>query len=195
MLAYVFWHHAAAGIDTAAYEESLRKFHHTLAAHAPEGFLGSAAFAFRGVPWFPAESGYLDWYKIDDFAGLGKLNDAAVAGARKEPHDHVARMAGAGFGGVFRLVAGNADLPRTQIGTWLRKPDGMTYDAFLEQASGLVDASKMGLWQRQMTLGPGLEFCLHSPNRIEAPAAFSPVQVELASITGAPPAQRPILFT
>ena len=93
MLAYVFWHHPADGVDAAVYEESLRTFHRALASHAPEGFLGSAAFAFRGVSWFPAEAGYLDWYNVADFAGLGALNDAAVAGARKEPHDDVARIA------------------------------------------------------------------------------------------------------
>jgi hypothetical protein len=40
MLAYVFWHRAAAGVDAAEYEESLREFHGTLAAYPPGGFLG-----------------------------------------------------------------------------------------------------------------------------------------------------------
>jgi len=172
MLAYAFWHHPAAGVAAASYEEALRAFHRTLT--------GSAAFAFRDVPWFPAQSGYLDWYTVKDFAGLGELNDAAVTGARKEPHDQVARMAGAGFGGLYRLVAGQTDLPRTTSGTWLSKPAGMKYTDFLEQASRLVNRSS--LWQRQMTLGPGPEFCLLGSGGIEAPEAFSPVSIELRQV-------------
>ena len=174
MLGYVLWHHPAHHLDPTVYEEALRRFHSTLT--------GSAVFAFRGVPWFPAPSGYLDWYTVTDFAGLGALNEAAVAGACKEPHDHVARMAGAGFGGLYRLIAGQADWPRTKVGTWLRKPDGMKYAEFVHQASALVDPSSMGLWQRQMTLGPGPEFCLLSGSRIEAPEAFGPVSVELRQV-------------
>ena len=171
MLAYAFWHHPAAGVDAVIYEEALKTFHSTLT--------GSTAFAFHSVPWFPAPSGYLDWYQVADFASLGELNETAVTGARKEPHDNVARMAGAGFGGLYRLIAGQADLGKTNTGTWLRKPDGMKYAGFLEQMSGLVNPSSMGLWQRQMSLGPGLEFCLLGADRIDAPEAFSPVSIEL----------------
>jgi len=174
MLGYVLWHHPAHGVDPAVYEEALRTFHRTLT--------GSAVYGFHGVPWFPAPSGYLDWYTVEDFAALGALNDAAVAGARKEPHDNVARLAGAGFGGLYRLIAGEADWPRTNTGTWLRKPDGMKYAGFVEQASRFVVSSSVGLWQRQMTLGPGPEFCLLSAGRIEAPAAFDPVWVDLRSV-------------
>src|SRR6266849_11055008 len=131
MLAYVFWHHPASGVDATVYEDALKTFHSTLT--------GSASFAFHDVPWFPAPSGYLDWYTVADFASLGALNEAAVAGARKEPHDNVARLAGAGFGGLYRLIAGKADLSRTNTGTWLRKPDGMKYADFLDQALKLVD--------------------------------------------------------
>ena len=181
MLAYVFWHHPA-GVAAATYEQSLSAFHSTLTAHAPQGFLGSASFAFRNVPWFPAPLGYMDWYQVADFASLGELNEAAVTGARKEPHDTVARMAGAGFGGLYRLIAGQADLPRTNTGTWLSKPDGMKYVDFIEQASGLVTPSRMGLWQRQMSLGPGLEFCLLGADGIDAPEPFSPVSIELRKV-------------
>jgi hypothetical protein len=174
MLGYVLWHHPAAGVDATVYEEALRAFHSTLT--------GSAAFAFQDVPWFPVLSGYLDWYTVADFAGLGALNEAAVSGACKEPHDHVASMAGAGFGGLYRLIAGAADWPRTNTGTWLRKPNGKKYAAFIEQASRLVDPSSMGLWQRQMTLGPGPEFCLLSDSRIEAAEEFDPVSVDLRKV-------------
>ena len=182
MLAYVFWHNPASGVAPSIYEESLTAFHRTLAAHAPPGFRGSAAFAFRGAPWFPAESGYLDWYKVDDFAGLGALNDAAVAGARKDPHDKVAQLAGAGLGGLCRLAAGRADFAGVTTGTWCKKPDGMSYATFLEQASRLIDPSGMGLWQRQMTLGPGPEFCVLSSGQARIPEVWNPLAIELRAV-------------
>jgi len=181
-LAYVFWHHPAAGVAAADYEESLQGFHRTLSAHSPQGFQQSAAFAFRGVPWFPAPAGYLDWYTVDDFTALGMWNEAAAAGPRKEPHDHVARMTGSGFGGLFRLVAGAGSLRQANVGTWLTKPGGMTYGEFFDHISKLIDDATMGLWQRQMALGPGLEFCLHSERRIDIPAIFGPVPIEFRQI-------------
>ena len=60
MLGSVFWHSPAGGVAPSMYEESLTAFHRTLAAHPPSGFRGSTAFAFRSVPWFSAEAGYLD---------------------------------------------------------------------------------------------------------------------------------------
>jgi hypothetical protein len=179
MLAYVFWHQPAAGVDTTIYEEALRRFHRTLGEHVPQGFLGSAAFGFRGVPWIPLGAGYLDWYAVADFTSLGLLNEAAVAGARQSPHDAVARLAGAGFGGLYRLVSGHARFEQMNCGTWMTKPEGMSYGAFLERASGAVDPASMGLWQRQMSLGPGLEFCIGSPGPVVAPAEFKPVAIEL----------------
>ena len=58
----------------------------------------------------------------------------------------------------------------------------MKYAGFLDSAIELVDPSTMGLWQRQMTLGPGPEFCLLSPGRIEPPDQFSPIVIELRRI-------------
>ena len=119
---------------------------------------------------------------VDDFASIGALNDAAVAGARTDPHDRIACIAGAGFGGLYRLIAGSSDLERAKLGTWLSKPDGMAYSAFREQCSALIDPATMGLWQRQMSLGPGLEFCVLGADFIHAPAAFGPVEIELRQI-------------
>ena len=182
MLAYLFWHEPAAGVAAAAYEESLRAFHRALSEHKPDGYLGSASFGFQGTPWFPAQPGYLDWYTVADFTSLGLLNEAAVAGARKAPHDDAARMAGAGVGGLSKLVAGSARLEQTNFATWLAKPNGWGYDAFLAQARDLIDPVNMGLWQRQMTLGPGLEFCITSPGPVAAPEIFDTVVVILQAI-------------
>jgi hypothetical protein len=182
MLGYVFWHHAVAGSDPAAYEESLREFHGALRGHPPDGFLGSAAFGFKGAPWFPEPQGYLDWYAVADFAGLGLLNTAAVTHARKIPHEAVARMAGGGFGGVVKLAAGCAAFDQASFGTWLTKPAGMSYGDFLDQASSLINPSIAGLWQRQMTLGPGPEFCILGQDRVEVPDVLQPVTIELRRV-------------
>jgi hypothetical protein len=179
MLAYVFWHQPAEPAAHAAYEELLQRFHRALAESAPDGFVTSASFALSGIPWLPPGAAYLDWYNVTDFPALGVLNEAAVAGARKVPHDEVAGRAGIGFGGLYRLIFGRPDLEGMAAGTWLRKPDGMPYPEFRERASALVDSSCMGLWQRQMSLGPGPEFCLLGPNHAAAPDAFRPLPVDL----------------
>jgi len=179
MIAYVFWHYPVSGTDPGKYEQSLKSFHGALADRPPEGFLGSAAFAFSGAPWFPNPSGYLDWYNVTDFASLGVLNEGAVAGARKDAHDSAARLTAAGFGGVYGLKHGRAVFPEAATGTWLKKPAGMSYQDFGAQANPLIDPDHMGLWRRQMALGPGLEFCVLGPNRIEAPEMFAPNVIEL----------------
>ena len=46
MLAYVFWHWPHAGVEKAAYEERLGRFHSRLASHPPEGYVSSAAFPY-----------------------------------------------------------------------------------------------------------------------------------------------------
>lgn len=183
MLSYVFWHRPIPGAE--GYESSLSAFHRTLAAHAPAGFLGSASFGYDSTPWDP-QPGYLDWYAVDDFTGLGALNEAAVAGARKAPHDQVARLTGSGAGGLFGLAAGRVSFGQATFGTWLAKPAGASYAAFVKEAAALLDPSTMALWQRQMSLGPGLEFCILSPRRIEVPAHFETAGVELRRVWSEP---------
>ena len=109
MLAYVFWHWSAPGTSQPQYEEYLRKFHGALAAHPPDGFTRSAAFRIAGARWLQQPSAYEDWYLVNDFASLGILNDAAVSGQRKLPHDDAARLAAGGTAGVYKLVLGEVD--------------------------------------------------------------------------------------
>jgi hypothetical protein len=180
MLAYVFWHQPVSGVEAAAYELPLAAFHSAMRAHPQRGFLGSAAFAIAGAPWCP--NGFLDWYLVEDFASLGLLNEAAVSGARQQSHDVVASLAGGGAGGVMRLAAGGAALASIRCGVWFSKPDGMRYAAFLQRAAPLAGDGAAALWQRQMTLGPGPEFCLLSANPARIPADFSPVEAALRSI-------------
>ena len=162
MLAYVFWHRSVAGTEPALYERALVKFHAALASAPPPGFHRSWAFRLVSIPWLAGATGYEDWYFVDDFAALGELNEAAVAASRKAPHDAVARLTAQGTGGVYRLVAGEPLPEEVEAAAWLSKPAGKPDAEFLAALGGTV-------WQRQMTLGPTPEFCLHLPGGAQAP--------------------------
>jgi len=102
---------------------------------------------------------------VDDFAALGALNEAAVTGSRRDPHDAVGRRAAGGVGGVYlRLASATAAVDRV---AWCAKPAGEPYAAFL----GRLPAAEV--WQRQMVLGPTPEFCIFGA----APAGVQAVTV------------------
>ena len=144
MLAYLFWHRPAAEIDTGEYEEDLRAFH---AAMENE----SACFRLGGLPFDP-HPGYEDWYLVDDWAALGDLNDAAVDAVRRAAHDRAAAGAAVGWGGLYALVRGPADIPD---GTeWHDKPRLVPTPTFL------ADLPETTIWRRQLVLGPAPEFCV-----------------------------------
>jgi hypothetical protein len=176
MLAYVFWHWPAAGVEPARYAETLLAFHRALAAEPPSGFSGSRVFALERAPWLPAARAYEDWYLVDDFAALGVLNDAAVAAALRAPHDSAARLAGGGHGGLYRRLAAPAG-PSSGWTTWCSKPAGVAYPAFL---ATLPPAET---WQRQLVLGPAPEFCLVG---IDAAAALGGHAVAIRQTFGSP---------
>ena len=97
MLAYVFWHSPAAGADLRIYEQRLIGFHKALSQHAPEGFRTSFVFRTQAAPWINSGGpAYEDWYVVESFAALGAINEAAVSGPRKNPHDQVASLAANG---------------------------------------------------------------------------------------------------
>ena len=162
MLGYVFWHRPAPGTDPALYELALAGFHSALAAAPPPGFHRSWVFRLASIPWLGSATGYEDWYLVDDFAALGALNEAAVAASRKAPHDAVARLAAEGVGGVYRLVSGEPQPEAVAVAAWLSKPAGKADADFVAELGRTV-------WQRQMTLGPTPEFCLHLPADMQAP--------------------------
>ena len=182
MLAYVFWHWSAPGTSQPQYEEYLRKFHGALAEYPPEGFTRSAAFRITGVRWLQQPSAYEDWYLVNNFASLGILNDAAVSGQRKFPHDDAARLAAGGTAGLYKLVDGKADFPAFRFAVWMTKPRDTSYDQFFQEAR-VWTQGRAALWQRQMTLGPTSEFCLQSAEQIAIPERFSPVEVPLTLVT------------
>src|SRR5215217_8166695 len=109
VLAYVFWHVAASGVDAADYEARLAAFHAALRRDdRPPGLGLTATVGLEAVPWLDGAAGYEDWYLVDNFAALGVLNAAAVSGGRRAQRrrgDHGARQRPAaarapGLGGV-----------------------------------------------------------------------------------------------
>jgi hypothetical protein len=143
MLAYVFWHQRRPEVAVDEYESSLRSF---LEGLRGEGGVAES-FALDRLP-FGREQGYEDWYPVDDWAALGRLNDAAVSPPLGASHDPIAALAGAGWGAVYRLIDGE---PRPPAGVeWAHKTPGAA-------PMSVAPPGATGLWQRQMVLGPAPE--------------------------------------
>jgi hypothetical protein len=165
LLAYVFFHRPAPGVEAPIYEAALRRFHASLAAAPPLGFVGSSTYRVG--------QRYSDWYLVESSAALDQLNDAAVNSARSSDHDAVAHMSADGAGKLLALVSGS---PRTEPGFEIRfsKPAGMTYPAFYRRLKPWTGQAELTLWRRMMVLGPPPEFCLTAPSDQILPAAMSP---------------------
>jgi hypothetical protein len=161
MLAYVFWHQPRAGTASAHYEDGLRAFHARLT-------VPSGSFRLGALPFADGQAGYEDWYLVEGWAQLGDLNAAAVSGARRPPHDAVARLAGEGWAGIYLLLRGEARPPLHT--RWVSKPADESYESFL------ADAPAPTVWQRQMTLGPAHEFCLVDDSG-ESPASDAAIRI------------------
>ena len=119
MLAYVFWHRPGGDEAPAAYEARLTAFHAALAEHPPEGFAGSAALRVQEAPWLPGGGpAYEDWYAVEGWDALGALNEAAVRGARAQPHDAVAARTRAGAApSTGSSTARRSSPPRARAGS------------------------------------------------------------------------------
>jgi hypothetical protein len=182
VLAYVFWHWKHAGITEEEYETRQRNFHAALAAAPPDGFFESFSGAISNAAW-AANGGnaYEDWYLVQDFASLGLLNKGAISASRTMPHDAAAAVAAGGTAGVCGLRLGNA-INKPQFAYWLNKPAGMSYRELDAQLAPLVEQYQAALWIRQMTLGPALEFCLHTAEAVSLPDAFKPQTLRLRLI-------------
>jgi hypothetical protein len=175
VLAYVFWHAPAPDAGGADHEERLVAFHAALRAAPEPGFGVTAAFGLDAVPWLGGAAGYEDWYLVEDFAALGRLNAAAVAGARRAPHDAAAAQAAAGTAGVMAHVAGRPWPEGPAWAAWTSKPAGLPYrDAHAALAAAVADRDASA-WQRQMTLGPATEYCVlaAAPLALPWPAAHA----------------------
>jgi len=180
MLAYVFWHWPNPDIDDATYRDLLHNFHKTLNANQPRGFLRSVAFAVSGLPLqTTSQPGFEDWYLLEDSASLDLLNEAAVSGPCEQPHNLVARQAADGTAGLYRLRSGSDDLASARYAMWFQKPARMSYQDLYSKLSSTTAADRVGLWQRQMTLGQTTEFAIYSSAVIQPPDAMPTSKVEL----------------
>ena len=160
MLAYVFWHRPAEGIAQDRYEAALTRFHRSLHAHPPAGFVRSACLRAAAIAWMGGGDGYEDWYVVEDFAALGVLNEAAVAHTHLAAHDEAARRAGPGTGAVLRLLEGAPAPAEARIAVWVDKPRGVPSPMLAAMLGDGMDATHAGLWQRQLSLGPSPEYCV-----------------------------------
>jgi hypothetical protein len=171
-LCYVFWHWPRSGVSRRKYERRLVAFQGSLKAHGPDGLIDALSYRVPALPWMSRSGGFEDWYVVRDFRSLGALNDAAVAEASRKAHDEVAKDASGSAGGLYMLRRGDLALSEARLATWIRKPSGTSYQAFLERLSESVGERRTDLWQRQMVLGPAPEFCLHSEGRLDLPRSF-----------------------
>lgn len=173
MLTYVFWHRPAPGVRLPDYESALAEFHRAL------GRPRSTTFRLARTPWeSDDELAYEDWYPVEDWEDLGRLEQQAIGGPRRGPHDAAARLAGWGAGAVLGPVRTGLALRDVRHAAWLAKPEGMSYDAFhasLDEALAEVEADT-AVWQRRLVLGPQPEFVVLSPVPLALP--WSPVLTE-----------------
>ena len=166
MLAYVFWHRPRVEVGGDAYESAHLAFHRSLARTPPVGLRGSLAFRLADAPWLEgAGAGYEDWYMLADFTALGVFNEAAVGRGHRSTHDQIARRFGAGTGGLYGLIEGEAPLHPMAAGTrsaatWVARPPGATRRGLGELLGDGMDPQRASLWRRQLVLGPAPEFCL-----------------------------------
>jgi len=183
MLAYVFWHWPYPNVDRVSYKTLLLNFHRSLALSKPEGFGFSVVFQIKDAPWVGINmEACEDWYVIEGSWALDLLNEAAVSHSRKEPHDRVAQGAAGGVGGLYRFRSGQPHVGQSQFAVWLSKPLGTSYEAFYESLSPWTSRPGVGLWGRQMVLGPAPEFCLLSPEKIDLPESCNGLALTLETI-------------
>ncbi len=161
MLAYVFWHRAAAGVHAEDYERSLVRFHHSLAENPPAGFCSSLTLRAAELPWLAGEGlGYEDWYLVENWTALGVLEAAAVSRGHAGAHESVARAMGQGAGGVYRLLEGRPSPADTALAVWVSRPASSGAPQIAELLEDGFDPARSALFQRCLVLGPAPELCL-----------------------------------
>jgi hypothetical protein len=165
LLAYVFSHRAAGGVEISSYEESLRRFHAALASASPSGFIASSTFRIG--------DGFSDWYLLESSAALDVLNVSAVSGAQAPAHDAAAAMATDAVGKLLSLASGT---PSMEAGFEVRfaKPAGMSYAALYALMQTRTGSAGVSLWRRMMVLGPGPEFTILTPSELGLPPNMRP---------------------
>ena len=180
LMAYVFWHWPRPEISLELYERKLVLFQNTLTSSEPDGLVEALSFRVNGLPWGPKEGkAYEDWYVLRDFAALGTINEFAVSGESREPHDSIAKDYMKGAGGVFKLITGDLRLREARFETWVEKQVGPSYQSYYEEVGRHADWMHSDLWRRQLVLGPSAQFCIHSDGPLNLPATFRPVTTKI----------------
>ncbi|MEM3857191.1 MAG: hypothetical protein QXI37_01630 [Thermoprotei archaeon] len=174
MLAYVFWHRNTPDISQEDYENALIEFQESLRRSHLEGFVSALVARVHEPPWMNSKEAYEDWYILSGSGALDPLNDFAVSGSRRAPHDQAARHATDTRGGLFQLRDGGLESVNGKWVTWLSKPHGYSYERFYADISQSLRTSKGSLWRRQMVLGPTAEFCIVSSEKATVPKEFLP---------------------
>jgi hypothetical protein len=183
MLSYVFWHWHRPQIEANTYQEYLINFHRTLCANKSTGFHYSSVLLLEQASWLGrVGETYEDWHVVEKSAALDALNERAVTGACRAPHDQVARETQGSAAGLYQLVFGDAHLPFVHVAYRFDKPAGMSYVALDGLLQSLVEDAKGNLWRRQMNLGPGPEFCLHCAQEIALPANLQALKIPVKQI-------------
>src|SRR5579872_335244 len=179
MLAYLFWHVPLATIDAHDYESALLAFQADLRNAPPSGLAACATYRISEVPWLDNQRGYEDWYLVPSSAELDALNDAAVNSRRWDIHAGVATKMGAGYGGLYRHLHGDAQSLEGRRALWMTRPRGIRHEPVLleliNQATGFLSC-----WRRQMVLGPADEFVIigTEPLKVSVPEGWRARRVE-----------------
>ncbi len=174
MLAYVFWHRPAPGVAPETYAALVTRFHRSIAARPPAGFVRSMSFHAPAPNWLGEAPAFEDWYVVEDFAALGVLNAAAVGRGHLSSHDAAARHSGLATGSIYLLLEGTASLGQARVAVWIEKPRGVESPLLAALLGDGMDGAQAGLWQRQLALGPAPEYCVLAP---EAPSGVRPARL------------------
>jgi len=163
VLAYVFWHRAAASVHEEDYERALVRFHRSLSENPPAGFCSSLTLRAPELPWLAGDGlGYEDWYLVENWTALGVLEAAAVSRGHAGAHESAARAMGTGTGAVYRLLEGAAKLEDAHAAVWVTRPGGAAALEITDLLGDGFDPERTSVFQRSLVLGPAPEVCLLS---------------------------------
>jgi hypothetical protein len=183
MLAYVFWHWPFPEVEVPTYQRDLIAYHQTLFVHKPVGFHHTRVLQMEQAPWLErSEKTCEDWHVVESSAALDPLNERAVSGPCQEAHRQIARWTQGGAGGLYSLVLGDADLSVVRFAYRFSKPAGMTYGDLYALLQPLAQEAKGMLWLRQMSLGPGPEFCFQSSEALALPDILSTLKIPVKQL-------------